>query len=148
MVNELTILKSIHVLAAAFWVGGGFVLNIAMFLAPRSGDKGNMLSAMRLTRFFGRYVLTPLALIVLASGIWLTEDYYDWDQLWIQLGFAGLVIVTAIGLLYLGPRSSKAIAGMEAGRPPPPGRNWTPIVARLNFLIISTVLVLMIIRPT
>jgi hypothetical protein len=147
MVNELTVLKSIHVLAAAFWVGGGFVLNVAMFLAARSGDRGNMLGAMRLARIFGPYVMLPLALIVLGSGIWITEDYYSWDQLWIQLGLAGVVIVTAIGLLYLGPRAAKGIAGIEAGNPPPPGRNWVPIVARLNLLIISTVLVLMVIRP-
>jgi hypothetical protein len=147
MVNELTVLLSIHVLAAAFWVGGGFVLNVAMFLAAQ-GDKANMLPAMRLTRFFGQTVLPVLALIVLVTGIWMTEDYYDWDLLWIQLGLAGVVIVTAIGMLYLGPRAGKAIAGMEAGRPPPPGRNWTPIVARLNFLLVSTVLVLMVIKPT
>ena len=147
MVNELTVLKSIHVLAAAFWVGGGFVLNLAMFLAPRSGDKANVLPAMRLTRFFGLKVLTPLALIVLATGIWMTEDYYSWDLLWIQLGLAGVVVVTAIGLLYLGPRAAKGIAGMEAGQPPPPGRNWVPIVARLNLLLVSAVLVLMVIRP-
>jgi uncharacterized membrane protein len=147
MVTELTVLKSIHVLAAAFWVGGGFMLNVAMLLAARSGDPANMLPAMRLTRFFGQRVVTPLALIVLASGIWMTEDYYSWDQLWIQLGLAGVVIVTAIGILYLGPRAARAIDGMEAGKPPPPGRNWAPIVARLNLLIISTVLVLMVIRP-
>jgi uncharacterized membrane protein len=148
MVNELTILKSIHVLAAAFWVGGGFVLNIAMVLAARSGDPVNVLAIMRVTRFFGQMVLPLLALIVLGTGIWMTEDYYSWDQLWIQLGLAGVVIATAIGMLYLGPRAAKGIAGMEAGQPPPPGRNWVPIVARLNLLIITTVLVLMVIRPT
>jgi putative copper export protein len=148
MVNELTVLTSIHVIAAAFWVGGGFVLNIAMFLAARSGDKGNMLSAMRLTSFFGRMVMPLLALTVLITGVWITEDYYSWDLLWIQLGLAGVVITTAVGMLYLGPRAAKGIAGMEAGRPPPPGRNWVPIVARLNFLIITTVLVLMVIKPT
>jgi putative copper export protein len=148
MVDEYTVLKSIHVLFAAFWVGGGCVLNLAMLLAPRSGDRANVLGAMRLTRFFGQYVLPVLATIVIASGIWLTEQFYAWDQLWIGLGMAGAVLVTAIGIFYLGPRSAKAIAGMEAGQPPPPGRNWAPIVARLNLLIISAVLVLMVIRPT
>lgn len=148
MVNELTVLKSIHVLAAAFWVGGGFTLNVAMLLAARSGDPANVLPAMRLVSFFGKKVMMPLALIVLGSGIWMTEDYFGWDQLWIQLGLAGVFISTAIGIFYLGPRAGRAIAGLEAGKPPPPGRNWVPIVARLNFLIIATVLVLMVIRPT
>jgi uncharacterized membrane protein len=147
MVNELTVLLSIHVLAAAFWVGGGFVLNIGMFLAGRSGDKANVLATMRLTSFFGRYVMPLLALTVLITGAWMTEDYFSWDLLWIQLGLAGVVITTAVGMLYLGPRAAKGIAAMEAGQPPPPGRNWVPIVARLNLLIVATVLVLMVIRP-
>jgi uncharacterized membrane protein len=148
VVDEYTILKSIHVLAAAFWVGGGFALNLAMLLAPRSGERANMLAAMRFTRFFGLKVLPVLAAIVVATGIWLTERFYGWDELWIGLGLLGAVLVTAIGILYLGPRSARAIAGMEAGQPPPPGRNWAPIVARLNLLIVSAVLVLMVIRPT
>lgn len=148
MVDEYTVVKSIHLLAAAFWVGGGFVLNLAMFLAPRSGERANVLAAMRFTRFFGVNVLPVLALIVVVTGIWLTERFYAWDQLWISLGLLGAVFVTALGVFYLGPRSAKAIAGMEAGQPPPPGRNWAPIVARLNLLIISAVLVLMVIRPT
>jgi len=148
MVDEYTVLKSIHVLAAAFWVGGGFALNLAMFMAPRSGERANMLAAMRFTRFFGVSVLPVLAVIVVATGIWLTEQFYSWDQLWIGLGMLGAVLVTAIGVFYLGPRSARAIAGMEAGQPPPPGRNWAPIVARFNLVLISTVLVLMVIRPT
>jgi uncharacterized membrane protein len=148
MVDELTILKSIHVLAAAFWVGGAFVLNVAMYLAARSGDPGNMLSALRLAHFFGTKILTVLAVVVLVTGTWMTEQFFGWDQLWISLGLAGVVIVTAIGLLYLGPKAAKGVAGIEAGQPPPPGRNWVPIVARLNFLLVSTVMVLMVIRPT
>jgi uncharacterized membrane protein len=148
MVDELTILKSIHVLAAAFWVGGGFVLNVAMYLAARSGDPGNMLAALRLAYVFGTRILTVLALVVLGTGVWMTEQFFGWDQLWISLGLAGVVIVTAIGLLYLAPRAAKAVAGIEAGQPPPPGRNWVPIVARLNFLLVSAVMVVMVIRPT
>jgi uncharacterized membrane protein len=148
MVNELTILKSIHVLAAALWVGSGFALNIAMLIAARSGEPQNMLAGMRLAKFFGKYVFPPLSLITLAAGIWLTEKYYDWSELWIGLGLAGLVVSTAIGIFYLGPKAATGIESMERGDPPPPGRNWVPIVARLNLLIVSAVLVLMVIRPT
>lgn len=148
MVDELTILKSIHVLAAAFWVGGGFVLNVAMLLAARSGEPPNMLAAMKLGRAFTFAILPILAAVVLITGVWMTEQFYSWDQLWISLGLAGVVVVTAIGMLYLGPRAKRAIAGIEAGQPPPPGRNWVPIVGRINLLLVSAVLVIMVIRPT
>jgi len=108
MVDELTILKSIHVLAAAFWVGGAFVLNVAMYLAARSGDPGNMLSALRLAHFFGTKILTVLAVVVLVTGTWMTEQFFGWDQLWISLGLAGVVIVTAI--------AASAYPGWKAAR--------------------------------
>jgi uncharacterized membrane protein len=148
MVDEYTVVKSIHVLAAALWLGTGFALNIAMVLAARSGEPANMLAGMRFARFLGRYAFPTLSLITLVFGIWLTESFYAWDLLWIQLGLAGLVISTAVGILYLTPNAVAAIAGIESGTPPPPGRNWVPIVARLNLLLVATVLVLMVIRPT
>ena len=148
MVTELTVLKSIHVLAAAVWVGSGFAINVAMLLAARSGDPQNALAGMRLAKFFGKFVFPTVSLITLVTGIWMTEKFYDWDLLWINLGLAGLVLSTAIGIFYLGPKAAAGIAGMERGDPPPPGRNWVPIVARLNLLIVSAVLVLMVIRPT
>src|SRR6185436_6526542 len=95
MVDEYTIVKSIHVLAAALWVGTGFAVNIAMTLGARSGEPATMLVAMRFAKFLGKYVFPSLALITLIFGIWLTESFYDWDLLWIQLGMAGLVVSTA-----------------------------------------------------
>jgi uncharacterized membrane protein len=148
MVDEYTVLKSIHVLAAALWVGGGFGVNVAMILGSRSGEPASMLAAMRFAKYLGHYVFPWLSVITLGAGIWLTEKFYGWDELWIGLGLAGLAIATAIGIFYLGPKASAGIAGMERGDPPPPGRNWVPVVARLNLLIVSAVLVLMIIRPT
>jgi hypothetical protein len=148
MVNELTVLTSIHVLAAAIWVGGGYVLSVAMAMAGRSGAPATMLNAMRLSHFVGTRIFVPMTLVVLATGAWLAEEYFDWGLLWIQLGLIGLAGALAVGVFYLTPRASRAIAGLEAGSPPPPGRNWVPIVARLNLLLISTVLVLMVIKPT
>jgi uncharacterized membrane protein len=148
MVDEYTVVKSIHVLAAALWVGTGFAVNVAMTLGARSGEPATMLAAMRFAKFLGKYVFPALSLITLVFGIWLTESFYDWDLLWIQLGIAGLVVSTAIGIFYLGPKAAAGIAGLESGAPPPPGRNWVPIVARLNLLIVAVVLVLMVIRPT
>ena len=148
MVDKFTILLSIHVLAAAFWVGVGLGLNIAMALAARSGEPANMLAALRFAKALGTWFFPWIALVVLGSGAWLVEDYFGWDLLWVQIGLAGVIVATAVGVLYLKPKAAAGIAGMEQGAPPPPGRNWVPIVARLNFLLISTVLVLMVIRPT
>ena len=150
MVNELTILTSVHVLAAVFWVGGGFVLNVAMALAAGQPEPGPRLNAMRLANILTVKVFLPLALVVLASGIWLTADYYDFADLWITLGLIGLITALSVGLFYMRPRANRAIAAIESGAgPPPPGtRNWVPIVGRLNLLLLSAVVVIMVIKPS
>jgi hypothetical protein len=150
MVNELTVLTSIHVLAAVFWVGGAFVLNIAMALGAHQPDPAGRLSAFRLADFLALKVFLPLAAIVLGTGIWLTADYYDFADLWITLGMIGLITAITIALFYLRPGARRAIAAIESGAgPPPPGtRNWVPIVGRLNLLLVSAVVVIMVIKPT
>ena len=150
MVNEQTVLASIHVLAAVFWVGGGFFLNVAMTLAARSPEPASRLATFRLAEFAALKVFLPLAAIVLATGIWLTADYYDFSYLWITLGMVGLITAITIALFYLRPRAKRAIDAIESGAgPPPPGaRNWVPIVSRLNLLLVSAVVVIMVIKPT
>jgi uncharacterized membrane protein len=148
VVNGLTVLTSIHVLAAAVWVGGALVLNIAMPLAARSGEPPTMLAAMRLANVVGPWVLVPSGLIVLITGVWLTEEYYDWDLLWIQLGLIGAITVLAVAVSLLVPRGRRALAGMEAGQPPPPGRNWVPILSPVMVILLVAVLLLMVIKPT
>jgi uncharacterized membrane protein len=147
MVDKFTILLSVHVLAAALWVGVGLAVNVAMTLAARSGEPANMLAGLRFSKALGTYFFPWIALVVFASGAWLVEDYFGWDLLWVQIGMAGVIVATAIGVLYLKPRAAAGIEAIERGDPPPPGRNWVPIVARINFLLVSTVLVLMVIRP-
>ena len=150
MVNELTILTSIHVLAAVFWVGGAFALNVAMALAGAQPDPAPRLHAFRFADFLALKVFLPLALIVLATGIWLTADYYDFADLWITLGMIGLITAITVALVYLRPKARQAISAIEQGAgPPPPGtRNWVPIIGRLNLLLVSAVVVIMVIKPT
>ena len=146
MVDTQSILTSFHVLAAVFWVGAGFALNVAMTLAMRAEDPGQRVATLRLVAFFGPWVFTPLALIVLVSGIWLTSKYYDFGDLWISVGFAGLIVAALVALLYLAPQARAGLAAVAQGSPPRPNR-WVPIVARLNLLLLSAVVVIMVIKP-
>lgn len=148
MEAKLEVLLLFHILAAVFWVGGGLMMNIAMPLAARSGDPAAMLATMRLARTAGIYVFIPSALVILATGIWMVSDYYAWDLYWVNYGLGGAAVALGIVAFYLLPRANRAIAGLEAKQPPPPGRNWVPIVARFNFLLLLSVVVVMVVKPT
>jgi putative copper export protein len=150
MVNKLTVLTTIHILAAALWVGGAFALNVAMALAARDEEPATKIAAFRFASVLGPKVLAPLGLVVLGSGIWLTSDYYDFGYLWVTLGLIGAITALTVGLAYLGPKGAQALRAMQEGAgPPPPGaRNWAPLVGQLNLLLITAVLVIMVIKPT
>lgn len=150
MVNELTILTSVHVLAAAFWVGGAFVLNVALTLAARAPEPTPRLHTLRLADVLVPYAFLPIAVIVFGTGVWMTAEYYDFSELWINLGMIGAITVISLALFYIKPRAARAIAAIESGAaPPPPGtRNWVPIVGRFNLLLLSALVVIMVIKPT
>ncbi len=148
MVTTLTVLKSIHVLAAVFWVGGGFLMNVGMTLAARAQDPPRMLAMMKLADFVGLRVFIPLAAIVLGTGIWMTAKYFDFGDLWISLSMLGVVVVTLNILLYMAPKTHAAVNAIESGAPPPPKPSKVPIVGRFNLLVVSAIVVLMVIQPT
>jgi hypothetical protein len=146
VVDKLTILTSIHVLAAALWVGTAFSLNLQMAFAGRGTDPSARLAAMRFADFLGPRVFAPLTLITIGTGIWLAEDYYAWD-LWVILGLIGGVAAMTIGFGYLGPKGHRMLAAVESGNPPD-GPGAMPIAGMLNLLILIAVVAIMVIKPT
>lgn len=150
MVNTLTVLKSIHVLAATLWIGGNFVINVLFTLAFGRGDRDQQLFLMRSTEFIGQRLFTPLALIVVGMGIWLTAKYYDFGEYWISYGLGAFVVSFVAGFFFLGPRSGALAAKLEEGADEATiARMARPVmtVARLDLLLLSSIVVMMVIRP-
>ncbi len=135
-------------LAAIFWVGGGFLMNVGMTLAASAKDPPRMLATMKLSDFVGLRVFIPLALIVLGTGIWMTAKYYDFADLWISLSLTGTLVITALIAFYMVPKTRAAVKAIEAGAGPPPKPSKVPLVGRFNLLVASAIVVLMVIRPT
>ncbi|MGI9556716.1 MAG: DUF2269 family protein [Solirubrobacterales bacterium] len=147
MVTTLTVLKSIHVLAAALWIGGALLLNVAVTLAMRADGPEARITTLRLTRFSILWVFAPLAAIVFITGIWLTEEYYDPSDLWISLGMTGWLIAVIVMLAVIWPRAGRMLAALEGGDPPLSPK-LAVYSARFNLVLLSAVLVIMVIRPT
>jgi hypothetical protein len=150
MADKLTILTSIHVLAAVLWVGGGATLNIAITMALRSRDPQYQLNVLASAEKIGQRLYIPLSLIVLGAGIWLTISYYDWELFWIQYGLGIVVFTSLLGSLYLGPTSGK-VAGLigEGASQDAVQARARPLkwIARADLLILFSVIVVMVMKP-
>jgi uncharacterized membrane protein len=148
------VLKSVHVLCAALWVGGGFVLFAAANLAFMSRDPVRQSLALKATEFIGQRTFIPLGLIVVAVGIWMVvryDDVYDFGDFWVSYGLAFFVLTFITGSMFLGPRSGKLAEQIDSGadqdtvqRTAAPFR----LVAAVDMLLLWSVVVIMVVKPT
>ncbi len=106
----------IHILAVGAWIGG----NATQFLVtPKMRDRGGAAAAAWMTSVvrMGRLLYTPAALIVLLSGIGLVLDsaVYDFEQTFVVIGVAMVVVGAVLGMRVFGPKGQRAADAFESG---------------------------------
>src|SRR5262245_38314772 len=80
--------KTIHVVFAVIWIGGGFLLSALAFIAELENDpQGKAVVANQASKVAMR-VFTPSSLIVLLAGIaMMLNDFgklqWDWGDFWV-----------------------------------------------------------------
>jgi len=148
------VLKSVHVLFAALWVGGNFALMVAINLAFFSRNPQRQAVILRTTEFIGQRIFIPLALIVVAVGIWMVVRYdnvFDFGNFWVSYGLGAFVLTFILGAGFLGPRSGRAAEEIEAGLDQDAViRNSVPfrLVALVDTFLLWSVVVVMVVKPT
>jgi uncharacterized membrane protein len=109
------ILKLIHIIAAVIWVGGAAFLTVygLRMAAMKVADR---ISFARQALFAGRIFMIS-AILVLGAGLWLVlrETAWSFDQAWISIGFAGILMGAILGPAFYGPQSEAILADLEAG---------------------------------
>ena len=102
----------IHVTAAVVAFGATFAYPFFQAgverLSPRSVPA--MLRAMHTS---SRYLVTPGALVVLASGTYLTIDRWDFDHLFVMVGLSIVLVLIVLGATFFDRHEARAIALAE-----------------------------------
>ena len=97
------LLKFVHVLAAAVWVGGAIVLKVQSDRALRS-DPDRAAELALETERLGSSVLMPASIALLVAGLWMVfESDIGFGPLWIKLGLGIYLISVVTGAVFLGP---------------------------------------------
>ena len=110
-----TLLKTLHVLSAIAWVGGGLLGSTLAIRAARRGDD-MLLAAMAQLAWCADHVFVPAAVATLAFGLGMTWLGGLWLETWILIGLGGIAATS-------GPRRGRAGA---AHRPRPEARSRRP----------------------
>jgi uncharacterized membrane protein len=105
----------IHILASMVWVGGS-VLALVLGTRMKDADQSHRLGFARAMKMVSQRVFMPAAILVLVFGTWLVldSDFYDFEQLWISIGFVAVLATAAMGPAFFKPTLTNAIAAIEA----------------------------------
>jgi uncharacterized membrane protein len=148
-VSKFEWLKLVHTLAGIVWVGGAFLLSAYGIKMARGANREEQIAFARQSQFAGTlYGIS--ALLLLGFGIWMVADNpaWDFDQLWVHLGFAGIVVGFVLGPFFYGPQSNKLIEELEAGDPAAVARSRRlGMVGSLETLLLIVVVWAMIAKP-
>jgi len=126
--NWYLVFKSIHVLAAIIWLGGGSAITLLAWRALRAKDNAQLLMIGRQAEWLGTRIFMPASLIVLAMGIVLMhKGGFGYDHFWTLFGLIGWGVSFVVGAAFLGPQSGKLAKLVETR-----GLDDPEVAARLN----------------
>jgi uncharacterized membrane protein len=108
-----------HILAAAFWVGGGACLAALAIAARRQSNLDSELALVRLGTAIGGPFFGASGLVLFGFGIALVEKgNWGWDQAFVIWGLCAWAFSTFTGIVFYGlqqRRIDKALAHGDDG---------------------------------
>src|SRR6476646_7328966 len=102
--NWYSLFKTVHVLFAVIWVGGGVSIMIHAIRAQRSNDPEGIVTVAKQAAFMGEKVFAPVGLVTFLMGIaMMINTSWGWGHFWIVLGLVGYAATFIVGVAILSP---------------------------------------------
>jgi uncharacterized membrane protein len=107
--------KFMHVVAAIAWVGGGIGLTIYAWRLRAAGDFQSLAVMQHRGEDLGKFLFMPAVFLALVFGVLMvaTESFLSFTDLWILIGFGGIVLSGVAEMAVAAPNSKKFLAAAE-----------------------------------
>ncbi|HEX8076160.1 MAG TPA: DUF2269 family protein [Thermoleophilaceae bacterium] len=153
MLTTYTVLLTVHITAAAVWVGGGIMLQILAARARRARDNpARLADVVRDIAHVAPRTFIPASLVLVGTGFWMIYDFGWSYDLWVILAIVGWAVTFLTGNLLLGPTSQKATKGLDENGPtdPPTLKVIDRLLSavRVDQAVLILVIVDMVVKPT
>jgi uncharacterized membrane protein len=154
VITTYTSLKFVHVLSAVVWVGGACTLQTFAIRISGSGDGARMATFAKDAEFVGNRIYLPSSVILLVSGIFTIHESsgaWSYDQTWVQIGLAMILVSIAIGAGFLGPEAGRIARAIEQhGAGSDKARHHIDrifLVSRFELVLLLLVVFDMVVKP-
>ena len=146
------VFKTVHVLLAVVWVGGGVVLTILAVAADRRNDPHEVATIARQAVFVGEKIFAPAGLAVFLMGIaMMLNTDWGWGRFWVVAGLIGYAATFVNGLVVLTPLAKQVSALLdEKGAEAPETQAAIArilLIARIDVAVLLLVVADMITKP-
>ena len=144
--------KTVHVIAAVIWIGGGALLMILGIVAERNRDPVELATVARQAAMVGEKLFAPAGVVVVAMGVaMMVNTNWGWGKFWVVAGLVGYAITFVTGVAVLSPRTKKIAALMEekGANHPETAAAITRVlqIVRIDIAMLLLVVVDMVVKP-
>jgi uncharacterized membrane protein len=154
VINTYNSLKFVHVLSAVVWVGGACTLQAFAIRINGTGDGLRMATFAKDAEYVGNRIFLPSSIILLVSGIFTIHESgggWSYDQTWVQIGLAMILVSIAIGAGFLGPEAGRIARAIDTGGVDSPEAkqriNRIFLVSRFELVLLLLVIFDMVVKP-
>jgi uncharacterized membrane protein len=146
------VFKSIHVLAAIIWLGGGAAITVLAWRAQRARNNAELLQIAKQAEWLGMRVFVPMSLVVVAMGLVLMhKGGGSYGDFWPLFGLIAWGVSFVVGAAFLGPEAGRLARLIETKGPEDPEAvarvNRIIAVARTDVVLIVLVAIDMVAKP-
>ena len=115
-------LLTIHILAAAVWIGGGVY---ALLSYRKHAEAGSLRSVMTVDQKIGAIFGISIGLLLLSGiGMVLNSDRFEFTHAFVIIGIGAIVVSGAVEGAVFGKATKQALASEEERIPLPPSFKW------------------------
>ncbi len=144
--------KTVHVVFAVAWVGGGVLLTILALRAQRESEPTGLVTVARQAAFAGEKIFAPAGLVVFLMGIaMMINTDWGWGTFWIDAGLVGYALTFITGIAVLSPLARRINASAEQNGPEHPETialiDRILLIARFDIAVLVLVVVDMVTKP-